>query len=123
MTIDTNILIAYLAGEQKIIDILKSWHNERRVIFLPAVVEAELLSFPDWSDSEKETVLDFLEENFVFVTFDRLIARTSADLRSHHNIKLPDASIAATALITRTPLATRNTKDFKGIPDLELLLV
>ncbi len=41
-------------------------------------------------------------------------------LRSLLAIKLPDAIIAASALVERLPLMTGNTGDFKAIPGLAL---
>jgi predicted nucleic acid-binding protein len=42
-------------------------------------------------------------------------------LRQKQKIKLPDAIIAATALVNGLALVSNNTKDFKNIPDLELV--
>jgi len=38
-----------------------------------------------------------------------------------HNLLIPDALIAATAIITSIPLYTLNIKDFNYIPDLILV--
>jgi predicted nucleic acid-binding protein len=43
------------------------------------------------------------------------------ELRRTNNIKLPDAIIAATALVSNLVLWTHNTSDFANIPDLQLL--
>lgn len=63
----------------------------------------------------------FLEENFIFVPFDRFVARIAARLRRETRIKFPDAAIAATAIFTRTSLVTRNLKDFRRVPNLEIV--
>jgi predicted nucleic acid-binding protein len=42
-------------------------------------------------------------------------------LRQSHNVKLPDAIIAATALTWGLPVMTRNTVDFQRIPGLGLI--
>lgn len=42
------------------------------------------------------------------------------DLRCRFSVKLPDAIIAASALVENLPLMTRNTADFKRIPGLLL---
>jgi predicted nucleic acid-binding protein len=44
-----------------------------------------------------------------------IVQRTIA-LRQQHRIRLPDALIAATALVLGEPLVTRNTQDFHGLP-------
>jgi predicted nucleic acid-binding protein len=38
-----------------------------------------------------------------------------------HNIKLPDAIIAATALVYELTIITRNTKDFEKIEGLNVI--
>ncbi|HIF68842.1 MAG TPA: PIN domain-containing protein [Candidatus Lambdaproteobacteria bacterium] len=48
------------------------------------------------------------------------IAERAIKLRSELPIKLPDAVIAATALVLRVPLLTRNHRDFQKIPNLTL---
>lgn len=121
MTIDSNIVIAYLAGDKKVVELLSSWKQEGRTLFLPAVAEAEILSFSEWSLREKREVETFLEENFTSIAFDRTIARISADIRGRVRIKLPDAAIAAVAIFTRTPLVTRNQRDFKKISGLNII--
>ena len=119
MTVDANIVIAYLAGEQKVIDALSQWRTEGKPFFLSTVAETEILSFSQWNDEERRTVEVFLVENFFSVPFDRTLARIAAAIRRTAKIKFPDAAIAATALYTHTPLVTRNLRDFKNIPDLQ----
>jgi predicted nucleic acid-binding protein len=37
-----------------------------------------------------------------------------------HKLNIPDALIAASAIVTQSKLLTLNIKDFKYIPDIEL---
>ena len=121
MTLDTNILIGYLNGEQAIVAVLDEARARGIPLFLPAAVEAEFLSFAKWSLEQRRMMEKFLEENFIFVSLDRPLIRLAAGLRAKTNIKFADATIAATALSTNTPLATRNVRDFKNIAGLSLL--
>jgi predicted nucleic acid-binding protein len=121
MTLDTNILIAYLKGEYSAIYHLTKWQREGRVFFLPTIVEMELLSFPAWTEKERFFTERFLEENFTSLPLERSIARLAARCRSKTKIKSPDAIIAASALFTKTPLVTRNEKDFRPIKGLVLI--
>ena len=123
MTIDTNILIAYLAGEDKVVKQLTSMKESGITIFLSAIVETEVLSFKDWEVGERLIVEKFLEENFTLITIDRTIARLTAKIRRETKIKFPDGAIAATAIFTRTPLITRNLKDFKQVKDLKIISI
>ena len=122
MNLDTNILIAYLAGENGIVEPLNEWIEKGGVLYVSTIVETELLSFSGWTVNEEAEVKKFLEENFISIPYDRNIARMAAKLRKDSKIKLPDAAIAATALFTNTPLVTRNEKDFKKIKELQVLV-
>jgi predicted nucleic acid-binding protein len=46
------------------------------------------------------------------------IIDTTIEVRKNHKIKLPDAIIAASALVNRLTLISRNTKDFQNIGGL-----
>ena len=120
MTLDANILIAYLDGEEKVVVLVNRLIEEGRVVFLPAAVEIEVLSFAHWKPEEIAEVERFFEKSFVFVPIDRSIVRIAAKIRRSVKVKTPDATIAATALATYTPLLTRNVRDFKKISSLEI---
>lgn len=119
MTIDTNIVIAFLDGTDKdVSDFLTKCRREGKPLFLSTVAEAETLGFSGLSVKELYETEVFLEENFISVAFDRTVSHIAAELRRTTRIKFPDAAIAATALYTHTPLLTRNVKDFQRIPNL-----
>lgn len=121
MTIDSNIVIAFLAGEGVVVSALSDWKKAGRPMLLSTIAEAEVLGFPGFTHEERERTGRFVAENFVSVACDRLIAREAAVLRGTIKIALPDALIAATALTTGTPLITRNVRDFKNVGGLELI--
>ena len=123
MTIDTNIIIAYLEGDALIIETLSQWQMEGKSLFLSTVAETEILSFPGFSPEEHGATILFLEENFTSFPFDRALARIAAQIRQSTRIKFPDAAIAATALITNTPLVTRNVRDFQKIRGIRMVTV
>jgi len=120
MTIDANVVIAYLAGQQLVIGTLTELQRAGIPLFLSTVAEAEILSFPGWTEQERHTTERFLEENFTSIPFDRTIARIAAGIRRTTRIKTPDAAIAATARFTHTPLLTRNARDFRKVPNLSV---
>jgi predicted nucleic acid-binding protein len=49
------------------------------------------------------------------------IIQICINLRKSKVIKLPDAIIAATALVSNLTLTTRNLSDFKNIPGLKII--
>ncbi|MDR2692453.1 MAG: type II toxin-antitoxin system VapC family toxin [Dysgonamonadaceae bacterium] len=69
-------------------------------------VEQELASFVDCAD-----VL-MIDEN---------VTDKTIEIRKRYRIKLPDAVIAATALVHNMTLLTRNIRDFKSIKGLTVL--
>lgn len=62
-----------------------------------------------------------------FVAFSTLhplnseLIETTILIRKNHNIKLPDAIIAATAIFHNLVLITRNLKDFQNIKHLKVI--
>lgn len=122
MTLDTNILIAYLGGEQGVVRQVQIWRRERTPLFVSSITECELLSYPKLSRQEELLIEDFLLDNFTIIAFERFMARRAAAIRRQiPSLKLPDAAIAALALSTDTPLATRNIKDFQRVPSLTIV--
>ena len=121
MTIDSNIVIAYLAGEKAVVQALSEWKADGASLFLSTIVETEVLSFNKWPAHERTAVEFFLEREFISVPFDRTVSRMAALVRRNQPIKLPDAAIAATAIYTNSPLVTRNVRDFRNIQGLEIM--
>ena len=123
MTLDANIVIAYLAGDQAVSELLSQLRRGGTTLFLSPVAETEVLSFSPWTIAERQATEAFLEENFASIPFDRAVARIVADIRRKTKIKFPDAAIAATAIFTNTPVLTRNQRDFKRIAKVTSLQV
>jgi predicted nucleic acid-binding protein len=49
------------------------------------------------------------------------VVKASIEIRKKHKNKLPDAIIAATAIVYDLVLITRNTKDFSNIDGLKVI--
>ena len=60
-----------------------------------------------------------LIDNAVLIDLNQAIIQQSIELKRQYTIKLPDAVIAASCLINGLDLISRNTEDFKHIPNLE----
>jgi hypothetical protein len=117
-TIDTNFLIYYLAGNERIVSFIE--RNKNSIYFLPTIVIAEFFSY---QLIDEETINKFNDSlsAFVIVNLDEFVARMAADIRREYKVKLSDAIIAASALITNSILLTYNVKDFKKIKELKIL--
>lgn len=83
------------------------------------VSKVELLSYNKLSGVEIERIREFLAEaNVHFI--DENTAEKTIEIRKKYGLKLPDAFIAATALVKNFALVTRNEKDFDKIENLEV---
>ncbi len=74
--------------------------------------------------SELQKLNKFLK-NFQIISLDVEISKNALELlkkfRLSHGLLIADSLIAATALTYNLPLATRNVRDFKFIPKIQLL--
>ena len=87
---------------------------------ISAITEIELLCWKNATEKDLEVLHNFIHDSLVF-ELEKDIKFKAADIRKAHKIKLPDAIIAATALIHDLTLLTRNVNDFKNIGGLNLI--
>ncbi|MEZ4687893.1 MAG: type II toxin-antitoxin system VapC family toxin [Bacteroidia bacterium] len=83
--------------------------------YISFITKIELLGFSNPS----EAVIEFAE-NAIAIFCDEEILKQCVEIRKEKRIKLPDALIAATALVHDFIILTRNTSDFSGIQGLEI---
>ncbi|MDX2128895.1 MAG: type II toxin-antitoxin system VapC family toxin [Chloroherpetonaceae bacterium] len=117
---DTNIVIQFLAGSfpENARLFLTSISNEEPS--LSVVTQIVALSFNFFSINDELIMNSFIDGSKIIPLNDSIILRT-IELRKSIRIKLPDAIIAATALVYDFVLITRNTSDFKNIEGINLL--
>jgi predicted nucleic acid-binding protein len=117
--IDTNTAIDYLskklpnAGMAFMNDVVDSMPN------VSVVTKIEMLGF-NASDEHYKLLSDFMNDSIV-LDLTESIVDTSIVIRKIYKTKLPDAIIAATALVYDLTLITRNVKDFQNIEGLRIL--
>lgn len=120
---DTNTVIYYLqqqfpSSAEKFIDgILKT----EQPIF-SAITEIELLCWKTPNENDLKAITQFIENSMV-IELEREIKLQTVEIRKLHNIKIPVAIIAATALVYNLTLLTRNIQDFKSIDSLKIINV
>jgi len=119
MLFDTNVLIRYLNGDAEIVDQLKAWRREGRVFVISSITTAEVLSLKKLDKKDVQDIKSFLE-TFVSVPFDDSIAEMSAYCRRLYGLEIPDAGIAATAILRRLPLITQD-QQFKKIREITVI--
>lgn len=118
---DTNTAIYYLqqqfppAAEQFMDSLLKEGQP-----VISAITEIELLCWKTATPKDLEVLHNFINDALV-IELEPSIKFKTADLRKAHRIKLPDAIIAATALVYELPLISRNVNDFNNIPGINII--
>jgi predicted nucleic acid-binding protein len=83
------------------------------------VTKIEVLGF-NAPDHHYKTLSDFINDATVLDLTNNVV-EASIDIRKKYKTKLPDAMIAATALVYDLVLISRNTSDFDHIDGLKVL--
>ena len=115
--IDTNAVIDYLDNKlpDKAGELMDGIDSRISVI-----TRMELLSWPGASQEQTHILNEFINASEVFAMEESVIVK-AVDIRKTFKTKLPDAIIAATAIVNNLSLITRNTKDFEKIQELEVI--
>ncbi len=90
---------------------------------LATVSRIEVLGFPRWNllDETRCARLELLVGALPELPLDDRIAARAIDLRRQKKMSLADSIIAATALLHRLPLVTRNAAGFTHVAGLEVI--
>ena len=119
MVLDTNILIAYLGEDAKVVHAIQEWFSQHVSLFISAVSYAEVLALPEASAADLAKIREFLGY-FVIVDVDKDLAESIATIRRASKLKFADAAIAATALRSHSALVTRD-KQFRKVNEIQVL--
>lgn len=111
LLVDTDVCIDHLAGEARL-------PGRRSRLSVSVITRAELLAGA--TDAHDVALVSRLLAAMTEHAVDRQIAEKAGRVRAETGIRLPDALIAATALVHGVALHTRNLRDFKRVPDLRL---
>lgn len=123
--VDTNIFIYASNENKKAIAFLREIFRDDVKDFLCSVVtEAELFSKTTSEDFKKR--IEILLAEAIIIDVNSKIARKAGEIRvkgqdKGFKVKLPDALIAATAIVENAILVTHNTSDFLKISQFENL--
>lgn len=120
--IDSDIVIDALRGVSEALDYIRQLEAQRSVA-ISAVTEMEVI-IGCRSKIELQTTVKFLTR-FLTLAIVEDISNLAIDLLKQynlsHNLFMPDALIAATALFYNAPLSSKNQRDFRFIANLNLL--
>jgi predicted nucleic acid-binding protein len=117
--IDTNVAIDYLG--KKLPDAGMSFINHVVDNFptVSVITKIEVLGFKAPEPYDR-LLTNFMDDVLVLSLTDEIVL-TSIHIRKNYKTKLPDAIIAATALVHDLTLLTRNSADFKNLVDVILM--
>lgn len=118
--IDSNIFIYYFNGEKQVKIIMDKIRNQEVIGYFSVISYIELLCYPGLTKSEESKIKHFLR-GLVQVKLEDNIVETTIKIRKLYKVRLPDAIIAATAIVKNLQLITRNSKDFENIKDIDLM--
>lgn len=88
---------------------------------ISVITRIELFASNKISLKESAVLNEFVEISKVYDNFNTDIINKTIQLRQEYRIKLPDAIIAATAIVYDLILITRNVSDFKNIQEIKII--
>ena len=102
---DTNAVIYLLSGN----DCMRPYLGKRLAVSVISMME--LLSFAGITPEEEKTIRNFLSNCDLLISDD--VRENAITLRKQYRLNLPDAIIAATAVVNDLPLLTADAGIFK----------
>ena len=117
--VDTNIWVYTASGDPTAVGILDlaaaaEWAG------YTAITRLELFGYPELRPAD-EVVLRSMLACFHEVEVSGSIVDKAIEIRKKRRIRVPDAIIAATAVVMKARLITRNADDFKGVASLDVV--
>jgi predicted nucleic acid-binding protein len=86
---------------------------------ISVITKMELLGWDNPSIENENNCIAFIADSTVFNLTDEIVDKTIALRKTYAKLALPDAIIAATALVHNLTLISRNDKDFQRIKKLK----
>lgn len=118
--LDTNTAIYFLNGQltaNGFIFVLSAIKEDCNIY---VISKMELLGWQAPNQNDELKIRNFVTDCIVYPLSDDVVEKT-IELRKKLKIKLPDAIIAATAIVYSLTLISRNDKDFEKIIELNYL--
>ena len=109
-------MIYMMQNRLKISDFAKKEDN----LYISSITYIETLGYPFSNQDEENGIIIFCDM-FERIFLTKEIEKQTIFIRKSSKIKLPDAIIAATAIVHNLTLVTHNMDDFKNIQGLNIL--
>ena len=116
--IDTNILIYHTKGSEVVTNFISDI-IAKQGFNLSILTKIEFLGWDKHSSEGFQKCRQLIELANVY-GLDEDIAEKAIELKRQSRIKLADAVIAATAIVNKFKLVTRNVDDYKVVNELEV---
>ena len=117
--IDSNIWLYAAAGKGEAVEFLDTAAAAEWAGYT-AISRLELFGYPDLKPGDEEK-LNKLLACFTEVEVSVSVIDRAIEVRRRRRVKVPDAIVAATALLMNAKLVTRNVDDFRRIESLEVI--
>jgi predicted nucleic acid-binding protein len=113
--LDSNIIIYFLHGQlpEHATSFVKNVLQQKGR--MSVISQIEILS---WKE-DTQVIEDFVKSSIIYPLTKEVVDKT-IEIRKNYRSKLPDAVIAATAIVFNCTLVTRNNNDFSKIDGLRV---
>ena len=117
--IDTNVVIDYLGQKMPLLGMNFMNTIIDAIPNVSVVTKIEVLGF-NTPDQHYQLLTQFMEDGTV-LDLSNNVVESCIEIRKNHKTKLPDAIIAATALVYDLVVVSRNVADFKNIKGIQVM--
>lgn len=114
---DSNVIIDYVNHKLPATEVA---FIEKLPVVISVVTRVELIGRYNATKQQVQLMKAFLDNATIFDLNENIILETIS-IRQKCRIKLPDAIIAATAIINKHTLITHDINDYKGIKQLKII--
>ncbi len=114
---DSNVIIDYLGNK---LPIKSAIIIDRLPIVISVITKIEITGRYNASKQQIQKIASFTEKAFIYPLSEEIIEQTIS-IRQKDKIKLPDAIIAATAMVNNHILVTHNISDFATLKNLKVI--
>jgi len=118
--IDTNAVLYYLSDRDDLAPDFRAVMDGSEPVHLSVMTKIELLSYPDLEPKDEGIINEFIR-GLTICGLDEAVVEKTIAIRKEVRLKIPDAVIAATALVHHAILITQNQEDFRKVGTLRLL--
>jgi len=116
---DTNTIILFLKDDSDIVPLFNKAKELKILPVISIITKIELLGFSKITKQEEEIIINLLEE-LQIENLSNDIVDQAIKLRRKYKLKIPDAIIAATAIVNKATLVTRDIEHFERIKGLKI---